>query len=176
MICNLYECSLTKEPVISKITKEIPVDLKQRLLFIEDEISKEFFLKQSGRAGVSSLGNEIRYNKTIQMAFKEEINNNKLIKLTENKRSFMSVFVESLAEDKDKTIWFLILERDFGEKTRLVDKTFADIDDIKPKIDLIKKAFNSTEVLRKIYFIEVKAFSNHYFETVANKYSKIHKL
>ena len=176
MIYNLYECSVAKEAVITKITDEIPVDLKKRLLFIEGEISKEFFLKQSGRAGITSLGNEIRYNKTIQQAFKEEINNNKLIKLTENKRSFMNVFIETLAENTAETVWFLILEREFGEKSKLVDKTFADISDIKPKIDLIKKAFRLTETSRKIYFIEVKAFSSYYFETVANKYSKIHKL
>ena len=177
MIYNLYQTLFDENKVLEKVDSKINTTLKQKLFFIEEEIAREFIVKQKGRVGIKSLGNEIRYNKLIKNILKktheeEEV----LIKMTENKRSFLNVFFNSLSAHPKRNIYFLIFSRVFGEKSKLVDKSFADITHITNQLRIVSKSFKTTDLKRKIFFIEIEDFSNYYFESIENKYSKIHKL
>ena len=177
MIYNLYQTHFDHNKVLDKANNQLNKKLKQKLFFIEEEISKEFLAKQKGRVGIKSLGNEIRYNKSIKNILKKTYEEEEvLVKMTENQRSFLNVFFSSLSAHPKKNIYFLIFSRVFGEKSKLVDKSFADITHITNQLRIVSKSFKLTDLKRKIFFIEIEDFSNYYFESIENKYSKIHKL
>ena len=177
MIYNLYQTLFDQSEVLIKVDNQLNNILKQKLFFIEEEIAKEFLSKQKGRIGIKSLGNEIRYNKLVKNILKKTYEEEGvLIKMTENKRSFLNVFFSSLYAHPKKNIYFLIFSRVFGEKSKLVDKSFADITHITNQLRMVSKSFKLTDLKRKIFFIEIEDFSNYYFESIENKYSKIHKL
>ena len=101
--------------------------------------------------------------------------------MTENRRSFIKVFIENLYNQNDKSLFYMILQRDFGNKSNLVDKSFADISDIEKSLSLFFKYFNSKNNLTNIFFIEITSFEGYDFEQVTkqllnyinyNKYAK----
>ena len=137
---NLY--TLTKNYSIQKIESEgLEDSIKIKLNKIQIEIIADYKRKQEGRTGIRSLGNEIRGNKMIKNIFSEE-DKNVLIKMTENRRSFIKVFIENAYNQNDRSLFYMILQRDFGNKSNLVDKSFADISDIKKSLSLFFKYFN----------------------------------
>lgn len=176
MMYNLYEAKFEQVNFLKKKLLSLSGEKENKLRLLEEEISSEFLKKQKGRIGIKSLGNEIRYNKSIKKILREENSDYVLLKMTENKRSFLTVFLNSLLDHPLKKIYFLIFSRDFGEKSMLVDKTFADIKDIKAQLNTVLKSFKLINSKRQIFFIEITAMTNYYFETIEKKYSKIHKL
>ncbi|MAW30808.1 MAG: hypothetical protein CMD15_02745 [Flavobacteriales bacterium] len=171
---NLY--TLTKDSSIQKIESEdLEESIKIKLEKIQIEIIAEYKRKQEGRIGIRSLGKEIRQNKIIKNIFSKE-DKNVLIKMTENRRSFIKVFIENLYNQNDKSLFYMILQRDFGNKSNLVDKSFADISDIRKNLSLFFKYFNSKNNLTNIFFIEITAFQGYDFEQVTNITSKLYKL
>ena len=170
---NLY--TLTKDSSIQKIEpKDLEESIKTKLDKIQIEIVAEYKKKQEGRTGIRSLGNEIRNNKIIKNIFSEE-NKNVLIKMTENRRSFIKVFIENVCNQKGENLFFLILERGFGNVSNLVDKSFADISDIKKTLSLFFKYFKSKDNLKNVYFIEITSFNGYHIEEITNSVSRIHK-
>ena len=171
---NLY--TLTKDSSIQKIESEdLEESIKIKLEKIQIEIIEEYKRKQEGRMGIRSLGKEIRQNKIIKNIFSEE-DKNVLIKMTENRRSFIKVFIENSYNLNDKSLFYMILQRDFGNKSNLVDKSFADISDIRKSLSLFFKYFNSKNNLTNIFFIEITSFQGYDFEQVTNITSKLYKL
>lgn len=172
---NIYKCDFDSDIHLKKNDKKLSQNLLSRLNQIESEIINEFKKKQKGKVGIKTLGNEIRFNKIIQRQFEVIKNSEVLLKMTEHNRSFMYFFVTKLAEYFTENIYFLILSRKFGNSSQIVDKSFPDIDQIKLNIKELKKNFKSINKNRNVFFIEIQALNNHFFEKIEKRYVKIHK-
>ena len=172
---NIYRCDFDIDFYLKKIDKKISQNLLSRLDQIESEIINEFKKKQKGKVGIKTLGNEIRFNEVIQRQFEVVENNEVLLKMTEHNRSFMYFFISKLAEYSTENIYFLILSRKFGNSSQIVDKSFPDIDQINLNIRDLVKNFKSLNKNRNIFFIEIEAFKNYFFQKIDNRYVKIHK-
>ncbi|EHQ43244.1 hypothetical protein [Myroides odoratus] len=162
---------------IINIEKRTDLDEKiiQQLEKIEDEIVNEYLSAQEEKVGILKLGNQIRYNKTLKVLFDNPHDESVIIKMTENKRSFFNVFIESISKYQSKKIYFFILEDSFGKQSNLVDKTFIKIKDVKKTLHDFFTIFNLKKNATEIYFIEMKGFSN-YNITTFEEYSKIEKI
>jgi len=174
MIYNIYECDFNKEFELKKTNISLSDNLKSRLKLIEIEIINEFFKKQKGKLGIRTLGNEIRYNKVIQNQFSEIKNNEVLLKMTEHHRSFLYFFSGKLAEFVNTNIYFLILSKQFGKSSQIVDLSFPCKDEITKQITILTSNFNLKNN-RRIYFVEIESFEDYFFEAINNNYRKIHK-
>jgi len=172
----LYKCFFDSKSVIEKIDKKISDKLNDKLKIIESEIILEYLKKQKGRFGIKNLGNEIRYNKNIQNQFNSSFNNEVLLKITEHYRSFLYFFISKLSAYKKEDVYFLIISREFGIKSKIVDKSFPDIQEIKEQINFLSENFKIKNFARNIYFIEIIYFKDYIFEEMDKNYSKIVKI
>ena len=168
---NLYKFddkgNLAVEPFSS-----LSEDILQSIKVVENQIVKEFLEKQQNKLGIKNLGNELRYNKIISNEFENSNNENfVLVKMTENKRSFLKVFLTSINKYNNKEIYFWILERDFGIISQIVDSTFPDIYDIKDYMNLLRENFSPKSNL-SINVIEMCGFEN-YIVSNQNNYSRL---
>lgn len=153
----------------------IPFSLNQKLIILETEIIKEFLNKQEGRIGIKSLGNEIRYSKVIKEVFNNrEDNNYFLIKMTENRRSFIKLFIDSILENKKKTLFFLILEDNFGSMSNLVDNSFIRIDELREELLNFFSLFSPKFDMPQIVIIELYELKGYQISKF-DKYSKLEK-
>lgn len=172
---KLYRVNLRKKSVVDHDEMlALPEDIDHSLSIIEEEIIKEYLKKQDGKTGIKSLGQEIRYNDKIDIQFNEvKSSGNVLIKLTENKRSFLHVFIEALYSFNSNDIYFLILEKEFGKRSRLVDSTFIDLNHVIHELDSFFNFFKIKKENINIHFVELTGFEN--FSVVSEgKYSKIY--
>ena len=172
---SIYQCVFDTEFKLKKTSNSLSENLKSKLDLIEIEIINEYLKKQKGKTGIRTLGNEIRYNKLIQNQFGKIENNEILFKMTEHARSFLSFFCDKLANVKDINIYFLILSKQFGLSSKIVDKSFPCKADLSEQISNLVSSFEMKINNREIFFIEIKSFQNYYFEKIDEKYSKIHK-
>lgn len=151
----------------------LPIEVKEKIDILEDEIGKEFFKKQHEKLGIKSLGNEIRYNEIISCLFNNVSNNIVLIKLTENKRAFIKNFVDVAIKYANNEVYLFILENEFGINSRLVDKSFIRIDELLAELQSFFSVFSLIHKNLQITIIELKGFTKFRLETVGN-YTKIH--
>jgi hypothetical protein len=173
MVVNLYELKDTELVDIPK--KELPGSIKRKLDVIETEIIKVFIKEQKGHIGITTLGNQIRNNEIIKKQWGDvDDRENVLVKLTENRRSFFNVFIETLFKYPSKDIYFIILEREFGKESKLVDGSFIYLTVIRSMLELFFKVFRVQGNLGKIIFVEIEGFEGYHFE-VNGKYSKMCK-
>lgn len=176
MYVNLYQLNLSPVfEIIKKDPNQIPRDISSRLSLIENEIIKEYEIKQEGKIGIRTLGNEIRYNSNLKEEFSRLKNGKTIIKLTENRRSFIKVFLDNWIEHKEDEIFFLILEDHFGITSNLVDSSFIRIEEITDELDVFFRNFEKRNKGPKIYFIEIKGFSGYNINRV-DDYSKIYNI
>lgn len=138
-------------------------------------IKEEYLKKQEGKIGIKNLGNEIRYNKQIKKILKEPAGNIQLIKLTENKRSFIKVFIDNCYLIDTKSLVYFILEEEFGKRSQLVDKTFASIKDIQNELLNFFNVFIPRKSIETIYFAEFCGFDGYFIEEFEG-YTKMVKL
>ena len=170
---NLFGLEITADG-IAKIKEEAGIysaNIHQKLDKLAQLILDEYLMKQVSKKGIKNLGNEIRYNKKIEELFaasSEEI----LIKLTENKRSFLNVFIDSIDTYRSKDIYFLILEKNFGSLSQIVDKTFISIRDIEGQIEKLSRNFSFRKKNSRVFFVEFKGIKD-YFISQSEGYSKI---
>ena len=105
MICKEYVWN-PEDGTLNKKDKSIEsVTLKASLNIIQSEIVKEYTQKSEGRFGIKSLGNELRSNDTFCAQFDEKRDFGVLVKMTENQRSFMRVFLSKLKQFGDQHIF-----------------------------------------------------------------------
>ena len=171
---NIYQCIFKEGFELKKINKTLSVNLKSRLNVIEMEIINEFFKKQKGKIGIRTLGNEIRYNKLIQNQMGETQNNEVLLKMTEHHRSFLFFFCDKLVEFLNENIYFLILSKEFGKSSHIVDLSFPGVNEITEQLSNLATNFNLKKN-RNILFIEIESFEKYYFEKINNNYRKKYK-
>jgi hypothetical protein len=169
---NLYRLNEYGEILLNE-SKELSPSIIKSLEIIEEEIILEYFKKQNHKVGIQNLGNEIRFNKKIEDQFNSQVDNNILIKMTENKRSFFKVFFDSIDSYKNLNIYFFILERNFGVDSNLVDKSFPCVSEIKNNLKLLLDNFRPLEKL-SVSIIEMCDFSG-YFVQKYEGFSSINK-
>ncbi len=169
---NLYRLNEYGEILLNE-SKELSPSIIKSLEIIEEEIILEYFKKQNHKVGIQNLGNEIRFNKKIEEQFNSQVDNNILIKMTENKRSFFKVFFDSIDSYKNLNIYFFILERNFGIDSNLVDKSFPCVSEIKTNLKLLLDNFRPSEKL-SVSIIEMCDFSD-YFVQKYEGFSSINK-
>ncbi len=172
MVFSLYKLNEQGEIHLNDSNDLSPSIIKS-LEIIEEEIVSEYLKKQNYKVGIQNLGNEIRFNKKIEEQFNSPIDNNILIKMTENKRSFFKVFFDSINRYKNLNIYFFILERNFGVDSNLVDKSFPCVDEIKTNLKLLLNNFRPSEKL-SVSIIEMSDFSD-YFVQKYEGFSSINK-
>ena len=172
MIISLYSLNENGQ-ILLKDPKELSPSIIKSLEIIEEEIIFEYLKKQNHKVGIQNLGNEIRFNKKIEEQFNSPIENNILIKMTENKRSFFKVFFDSIDTYKNLNIYFFILERNFGVDSNLVDKSFPCVNEIKNNLKLLLNNFRPSERL-SVSIIEMCDFSD-YFVQKYEGFSSINK-
>lgn len=160
MIFNLYE--LTSEFKIEPFpNNELDNSIINRLNIIENQITSEFIKKQNGKLGIKNLGNELRYNTVLKKEF--NCKDNKLIvKLTENRRSFIKIFIDNWVEYNDKEIFFLIFEDTFGNSSNIVDNSFIRIIEIAEELSCFNNYFRKTSHGPTVKFIEMKGFDKYH--------------
>ena len=110
----------------------------------------------------------------IQNQFSEIKNNEVLLKMTEHHRSFLYFFSNKLSEFVNTNIYFLILSKQFGKSSQIVDLSFPCKDEITNQISILTSNFNLKNN-RRIYFLEIESFEGYFFEEINNNYRKIHK-
>ena len=159
---DFYELNLIDSKKLQLIKTNLPIDIQKKLNVYENQVIKLYKEKQKGRLGIKSLGNEIRYDKSLENLF-DQSEQNVLIKLTGNKISFFDVFINAVFNKKNANIYFLFLDGSFGLKSRLVDKTFIRKVEIENELDKILKIFSFKNPSTKLYFIEIKEFDNYTF-------------
>jgi hypothetical protein len=161
---NLYRTEITDVSISFIKSEKINVELDTLLNRIQSHIIDIYQRKQEKEHGIKSLGNDMRYSIDIN----SELENNSIeayiIKFTENNRYFLSKFIEVTLNTNEKEIYFLILHNDFGRESKLVDNSFIRIEQVKKDLISFFNIYKPRINLPEISFIEVTAFSNHFFE------------
>lgn len=178
MKINLHSLELGENGVdvvfqdLATLSEEVSIKLN----LIEKEIIREYLNKQEDSIGIEKLGNEIRYNDVLKKTFNTSFEDSVIVKLTENRRSFVKIFIDSLNDFHPKNIYFFILENDFGINSKLVDPSFLRINEAKEELNKIFSFFEPNFGLDRIKFIEMKGFDNYRIELIeeGRGYSKIH--
>ena len=173
---NLYKCDFSDDFKLLESDKLLSNNIISSLDKIQTEIIFEFEKKQKGKYGISSLGNEIRFNKAIQSQFCNSNHNEVLLKMTEHHRSFSYFFCEQLAKFQNENLYFLILSKDFGEKSRIVDKSFPSIKHINYQISNLLTSFQVKNLKRDVYFIEILSLEGYGFVEQSKNLRKIFKI
>lgn len=158
---NLYNLSDNFEinPILNS---DLDSEIKERLKSIEKEIINEYLNKQEGKLGIKNLGNEIRYNSILKKEFNNSINSKVIVKMTENRRSFIKVFLSNWFIHDNSEIYYFILESSFGNESRIVDSSFIRINEIKEELKEFYSFFRKTTMGPKVFFIELKGLSAHH--------------
>ena len=115
---NIYKLS-DKFEINPVLNSNLDSEIKERLSTIEKEIVEEYLKKQKGKLGIKNIGNEIRYNSILKKEFNNLINSKVIIKMTENKRSFIKVFLSNWFYFDNFEIYYFILESSFGNESRI---------------------------------------------------------
>lgn len=152
-------------------------ELSNDLHVIEKEIISEYLSKQKDNIGIKNLGNELRYNMSLKKLFNNRSKEFVIVKLTENRRSFVKILIDAINDFQPKDIFFFILENDFGMNSKLVDSSFIRKDEITEELNKIINFFEPKFELSKLYVIEMKGFKNYRVEVIeeGTGYSKIHE-
>lgn len=161
MKINIYK--LTEDfDLVGLSNNKLDSQIFERLGIIENEITGEYLKKQLGKLGIKTLGNEIRYNPILKAQFNSLENNKTIIKMTENRRSFIKVFLDNWITYNSSEIYYLILENTFGRESNIVDGSFIRIQEIKDELQKFHSYFKKTTSGPGLTFIEVTGFTDYH--------------
>ena len=138
---------------------------------IEELFVLEYLNEQEFNGGVNKIGERLRKNNKLKLIFNnQELN---FVKMTGNKMSFMQLFINSIINSTSNEVNFIILENNFGIKSKIVDNTFVKISNIE---DQLNDFFKNFKILKKldIYFHELYKFDGYNFN-IRKTYSTINK-
>ena len=152
----------------------LKLDTTQKILKkIERIIIDEYLKEQKTNFGVNKIGNRIRKNKQLSEIF-DNRSDYFFVKMTENKRSFMKVFIDAVINCQNKRIDFVVLEKKFGTYSKIVDPSFITIENIQKIINVFFNSFKFSKDI-DIYFHELINFDG-YRICEEKKYSRIIKI
>ena len=155
---------------------------QNRLIDIEGRIIELYIEKQEGQIGITSLGNTMRSDKLLKSFFSPSSTSNfNFIKLTENRRSFLKVFIKTLHDFLDTKNIFVILDASFGKETQLVDSSFLTVGALQEELAKVSRVFRPNFRTEGVFFAELYEFSGYGvgMETgsdLNNTYTKLFKL
>lgn len=135
-------------------------DLTEDLVIIEREITSMYLTKQENKLGIKSLGNEIRTNQLLTKIFYFSSEDLTCFKMTENKRAFLHQLIEYLNKSLSDKIRIYIFEKEFGNSSKMVDKTFFTIEDANKQLTKTQAIFKPRFSSIQIEFIEMCGFVN----------------
>lgn len=161
---NLYKTIISADSIDFIQTEKRSNELDTVLNRIQSEIVNLYINKQVKEHGIKSLGNEMRYSDGLKLLLENKALGVFIIKFTENSRYFLSKFIEVTLNSNEKEIFFLILDNDFGRESKLVDNSFIRMHQVKKDLTSFFNLYQPRISLPEITFIEVTAFSNHFFE------------
>ncbi len=147
---------------VQLLRKDFESEITERLTVIEKEITQEYLKKQEGKLGIKNLGNEIRYNSTLKTEFTTLKNNKLIIKMTENRRSFIKVFLDNWIAHNSSELYYFILESSFGNESKIVDGSFIRMNEINEELRKFFSFFKKTTPGPKVHFIEMKGFTKYH--------------
>tara|TARA_R110001632_G_scaffold51236_2_gene127431 strand:- start:3078 stop:3605 length:528 start_codon:yes stop_codon:yes gene_type:complete len=158
---NIY--TLSNDYKIDQLpSNELNSEIADRLTVIEKEIVMEYLKKQKGKLGIKKLGNEIRYNSILKNEFNTQKNNKIIIKMTENRRAFIKVFLDNWVSHNTSDIYYFILENTFGGESNLVDASFIRKNEINEELTKFFSYFRKTTTGPRVFFIEMKGLSKYH--------------
>jgi hypothetical protein len=158
---NIY--NLTEDfNIVKGLSNDLDDSIKDRLDIIQNQITLEYLKKQEGKLGIKNLGNEIRFNKILKNEFNILKDNKIIVKMTENRRSFIKVFIDNWINNNTSEIYYFILEDGFGNTSNIVDGSFIRINEIKEELLSFYNYFQKITFGPKISFIEVKEFNKYH--------------
>ena len=172
---NLHRTKITADSIDFIQSEKRSLELDSLLNQIQLEIIELYKNKQEKEHGIKSLGNEMRYSDKLNRLLENKALGFYIIKFTENSRYFLSRFIDVTLNSNEKEIFFLILDNDFGRESKLVDNSFIRMHQIKKDLTSFFNLYEPRISLPEITFIEVTAFSNHFFEDRSG-YNFIYKL
>ena len=161
---NLYRTEVTDVSIAFIKSEMRNVELDALLNRIQSQIIDIYERKQEKEHGIKSLGNDMRYSVELNRQLENNSLEAYIIKFTENNRYFLSKFIEITLNSNEKEIFFLILHNDFGRESKLVDNSFIRMTQVKKDLISFFNMYQPRINLPEISFIEVTAFSNHFFE------------
>lgn len=172
MIYNLFK--LNNSVIVPISNSLLPISINDRLKIIEENIIENYLLEQKNMVGIKGLGNKIRYSTIIKNQLdKIDNGNNILIKMTENRRAFKHILIDSIYKFNNSNIFFLVLEKEFGKESKLVDNSFININEIIEEVSNFFQFFEPKINLPAIHFIEFSGFDKYRIQMI-DGYSKIH--
>jgi len=176
MKINLYNLNYINSSVNTEITdiENENDQLISKLNLLESEIVNEYLKKQVGKIGIKTLGNEMRYNIILKSIFSNVFDGMVIIKTTENRRAFIKNFLENYVQFYNETIYFFVLENDFGCDSNLVDNSFIRVKEIVDELSVFFEYFNPIMDFPKIKIIEMKGFEDYFIETI-DGFSRLQK-
>jgi hypothetical protein len=161
---NLYKTIITADSIDFIQSEKRSNGLDTVLNRIQSEIVNLYTNKQVKEHGIKSLGNEMRYSYELKLLLENKALGFFIVKFTENSRYFLSRFIDVTLNSNEKEIFFLILDNDFGRESKLVDNSFIRMHQVKKDLTSFFNLYQPRISLPEITFIEVTAFSNHFFE------------
>lgn len=151
----------------------LPETIKERINIFSNEIINEYTTKQIGIKGVKSLGNEIRYNDTINNQVFISRDKISLVKITGNRKDFLKDFLNAL--HYNHTVFYLLFESSFVRLSSIVDRTSTSIENIEDDLKLLFSHVSLNKSI-KFYFLEFCYLKNFTFSSDGEGFKKIKKL
>lgn len=172
---NYYRFDISPDYLMTQLHESQidPIVIKNVNLF-KQRIVSLYEKKQIGRKGISSLGNEIKYDKIICDIFENRVSN--LIKSTRNKSEILQLFLKSIVEVQDDTIYFLILNKDFLKISKIFDGTSINLHHWEYWLSFFSKHMSLKSKKKNIIVIEICGIEGYNFYSFSKKYSRIEKI
>ena len=155
---------------------------RNRLTDIEGRIIELYLKKQEGKIGIKSLGNAMRSDKLLAPLFSPSAPDNfNVKKLTENRRSYLKVLLDTLHDFLPLRNIFVILDASFGKETQLVDSSFLTVAALQDELEKVSKVFKPNFETDGVFFAELHEFSGYGIakesgSDLNNTYTKLYKL
>lgn len=173
MIFKLYRFERQSRKFL-RSQEDISPELFGRLKLFQKEVVREFENAQFGKKGIKSLGNQIKYNSIISTNVFTKVDNQLLVKVTGNRKTFIQDFLKVLRDNDDTCkIYLFVYESHFRKISALVDSTSTKVNDINIDIGLLFSAFDKLQFCHELYILEITGFKNYDFITDYEGFTKI---
>jgi hypothetical protein len=137
-----------------------------RLEIFQERIKALYLIKQDGKYGIKSLGNEIRHDSIINELFQDNTNGCILVKSTRNRSETEKLFINTIEKcisEKIDEVYYIMLSPELNQKSRIFDTSSIVISHWKETLSRIDKIFDM-KFKFQFYFIEIDSLPGCHFE------------
>lgn len=175
MKLRIYNYEFEKRRVNQIDSSNIPIEVSHKIKLFTDEVIREYLKKQNGKKGIKSLGNEIRYNSFINDNIFKSSSDYEIIKITGNKKDFLTDFLKSVDFSNQSPIYFFLFSKAFVRMSSIVDNTSTTIENVENYLNLLFSKLTPNFNLN-FYFLELYKIENYKFTEEYDGYKKIYKI